>query len=479
MTNIVFVSGVQRELREEREAIRDFINGDPLLRRFFSVTLFEDLPAADHTPQEVYLREVDRCTIYLGIFADDYGTEDNEGISSTEREFERATTQWKCRLVFVKGEDDSTRHSKMLNLIHRADSQLTRRRFSDTSGLIKKVDDSLTEFLFENGMITELPFDQRDCSRATLSDISPEKLRWFIRLARKERNFPLSEESSPEEVLTDLNLLDDGQPTTAAILLFGKNPQRFLPNAQMKCVHFYGREEQKPIPSYQTYQGTIFDQVDQATDFVLSKLNRRVPPREDAPASDTKFEVPKAAINEAIVNAAAHRDYISSAGIKVAVFSDRIEITNPGELPPDLTPAKLKGVHSSYPHNPRIAHPLYLTHYIESLGTGTRDIFSFCKEAGLAEPEFRQIGREFMVTIWRDWLTDKVMLEIGLSERQITAVNYVKEHGQITHKEYLKIVEVSKPTASRDLAIIVKKGVFIRTGSGPGTIYTLGKGPSI
>ena len=84
MTERIFVSSVQRELAEERRAIRDFIQRDPLMRRFFSVVLFEDLPAADRRADDVYLSEVDGCTIFVSLLGDEYGYEDANGISPTE-----------------------------------------------------------------------------------------------------------------------------------------------------------------------------------------------------------------------------------------------------------------------------------------------------------------------------------------------------------------------------------------------------------
>ena len=103
----IFISSVQKELAEERRAVKAFVEGDPLLRRFFTVFLFEDLPASDRRADEVYLDEVDRCAVYVGLFGNEYGFEDAEGVSPTEREFDRATRQGKPRLIFVKGADDS------------------------------------------------------------------------------------------------------------------------------------------------------------------------------------------------------------------------------------------------------------------------------------------------------------------------------------------------------------------------------------
>ena len=68
MTSI-FISSVQKELAEERRAVKAFVESDPLLRQFFRVFLFEDLPAVDRRAGRVYLREVDRCGIYVGLLA--------------------------------------------------------------------------------------------------------------------------------------------------------------------------------------------------------------------------------------------------------------------------------------------------------------------------------------------------------------------------------------------------------------------------
>ncbi len=116
----LFISSVQKELQSERYAIRDYISGDPLLRRYFDVFLFEDLPASDRRADNVYLEEVDSCDVYVGLFGSEYRNENDEGLSPTEREFEHATAKGKLRLVFVKGTDDRARQPKMLKLIRKA-----------------------------------------------------------------------------------------------------------------------------------------------------------------------------------------------------------------------------------------------------------------------------------------------------------------------------------------------------------------------
>jgi ATP-dependent DNA helicase RecG len=65
-------------------------------------------------------------------------------------------------------------------------------------------------------------------------------------------------------------------------------------------------------------------------------------------------------VREAIVNAVAHRDYASAASVQVSVFADRVEVWNPGMLPPPLTPERLREPHSSLPRNARICEALFL-----------------------------------------------------------------------------------------------------------------------
>ncbi len=394
----IFISSVQKELADERRAIRDYVEGDPLLRRFFKVFLFEDLPASDRRADDVYLDQVDRCSIYVGLFGNDYGTVDAEGISPTEREFDFATNKGKVRLVYVKGESDKARDPKMLNLIRKAGSQLIRRRFTDTPDLMAALYASLVDHLERNCQLRTLPFDAATYSRASDKDISTDKLKWFLETARRERGYPLSVRTGTKEALAHLNLLDGNKPNHAALLLFGKNPQRVVPTAEVKCLHFHGTEVRKPIPSYQIYKGTIFDQVDSSVDFVMSKLTRSVGTRERGPKVDVEYDLPKEAVTEAIVNAVAHRNYASNAGVQVILFVDRLEIWNPGELPPPLTPERLREPHSSIPHNPLIADPLYLAHYIERAGTGTLDMVARCRDSGLPEPSFEQRAGQFVTT---------------------------------------------------------------------------------
>lgn len=260
---------------------------------------------------------------------------------------------------------------------------------------------SLVDHLAVLGALRTRPFDASACPDATLADISEEKVADFLGRAQRSRGYALGPDTPTDKALAHLNMLDGGQPTHASILLFGRQPQRFLITSEVKCLHFHGTEVGKPIPSYHIYKGTVFELVDQAVDFVMSKIARAVGTRAEGPAAPVTYELPHDAVAEAIVNAVAHRDYASNASVQVMLFADRLEVWNPGQLPPPLTPELLRVPHASIPRNPLIAEPLFLTRYVEKAGTGILDMIKLCEAAGVPAPQFRQDGGQFVQTLPR------------------------------------------------------------------------------
>ena len=172
------------------------------------------------------------------------------------------------------------------------------------------------------------------------------------------------------------------------------------------------------------------------------------------------------------MNAVAHRDYNNTAAVQVMVFIDRVEIWNPGRLTDRLTIEKLRKLHSSYPTNPLIAQPLYLADYIQKAGSGTTEMIKQCRQKGLPEPIFVSDRYEFKTILARDIYTEETLNKLGLNERQMKAIKYVKQNGKITNKEYQKINNISKATATRDLAKLVEMKILLQHGTvGKGTVY--------
>jgi ATP-dependent DNA helicase RecG len=476
----IFVSGVQKELQQERRALKEFVLGDALLRRYFDVFLFEDLPASDRKADDLYLKKVEHCDVYVGLFGNEYGSEDAKGISPTEREFDFATARGKFRLVFVKGMDDAGRHPKMRALIKKAGRQLIRKRFVGIPELVDALYSSLVDYLEVCGIIQARHFEDRPCQDANLRDVDARTVEDFVRLARLERQFPLPIKTPVADVLAHLHLLCGDHPTNAAILLFSRDPQRFFPASEVRCMHFHGTEIQRPVPFYRIFKGTLFEQVNMAVDFVMSKLSRSVGTRAESSQAPVRYEIPHDVIREAIVNAVAHRDYTSAGAIQVSVFADRVEVWNPGMLPPPLTPESLRQPHGSIARNPRICEALFLARYIEKYGTGTLMMIRESLAHSLPEPDFIQRGGEFTISIWRDWLTDEVMTEFHLSNRQRQAVVHAKSAGRISTSEYRDIAKVSESTALRELRQLTKLGILEKVGgAGRATHYIVAKEKSV
>ncbi|MCF7732693.1 MAG: hypothetical protein K9N23_13470 [Akkermansiaceae bacterium] len=235
--------------------------------------------------------------------------------------------------------------------------------------------------------------------------------------------------------------------------------------------------KRKPIEDQQAYEGTAFETIDAAHRFVLGKLAARVGIATTGSASaPVQPEIPAFVIREALVNAVAHRDYNSDGFVQAIVFSDRVEVWNPGRLPPGLTELDLREPHGPLPRNPLIAEPLFRAGYAEKAGSGTTDMIDACRAAGVPEPDFKQHGPHFVVTLWRDWLTDEVLAGLGFNDRQMLAVAMIKRQSRITNREYQDLTGASRPTAIRDLDLLVRLGVLERHGEGRGSHYLRGRG---
>jgi ATP-dependent DNA helicase RecG len=115
-----------------------------------------------------------------------------------------------------------------------------------------------------------------------------------------------------------------------------------------------------------------------------------------------------------------------------------------------------------------LAGVLYLANYIQKAGSGILEIIKQCKAQGLPEPEFVSVrGIEFRTILARDIFTENMLSKLGLNERQLKAVKYVKEKGKITNKEYQELSkDISRITATRDLKDLIKKRIFVSVGTG-------------
>jgi len=308
-------------------------------------------------------------------------------------------------------------------------------------------------------------------SEFPLEQIDPEAVRRFVRLAvEKNRLTGVSLDEPPEIILEKLQLVADEKLTNGAILLFGKNPQKPFTNL---CVRIGRFKTETTIIDDKWVKGNLFQQFDET----LNVLRQHIGVRYEIKGIEREdiWDYPLPALREAVLNALIHRDYFNIANFTtIKVYDDHIWFSNPGGLPEGITVEQLKSPHQSCLRNPLIAKVFYLAGYIEQYGSGTVRMVEWMREAGLPEPEYREEMGGFSVYFYKDIYTEENLRKMGLNERQIKAVMYVKEKGKITNKEYQQLVGTIKKTASRDLVDLVRKEIFSQSGvTGKGTFYVL------
>lgn len=314
-------------------------------------------------------------------------------------------------------------------------------------------------------------FTELICKECGIEDVDEEKIKEFIEKAKEERNFDV-ELKSKEDFLKKMQMFANKELNYSAILLFGKEPQKFVLQSEVRCGRFKGI---KPLEfeDMEVILGTLIEQLERIMEFVKRNLKLEATFDEGIERKE-KWEYPLLAIKEGVANAICHRDYSSSANVQVRIFDDRLEIWNPGTLPKGLTVNKLKGKHESKPKNKLIAKCFFLIKYIEHWGTGTNRMIESCLRHGLPEPVFEDTKTSFVVTFRKSRLSEEFFERMGLNERQKKAIEYVKEKEKITNKEYQEINNISKPTATRELNELLHKKIFIKYGvTGKGTHYTL------
>ena len=466
----IFVSSVQKEFEKDRFAIKRMVESDPIIRAYYETFVFEiDAPAADKSTQEVYLNELGRSDIYLLLIGDKYGFEDAEGVSPTEREYDRAVELGLPIVVLVRGSDNSKRQVKECRFLDKVSSGRTRVRYQptdDARDLLNEVRSSIRELMMDDGLLSDLPFEDQVSRDTTLEDIDDKRVAWFVQRAARLRNAPFADNEAKEDVLRALKLLDrkTGLPTKAAVLLFGKDPQYLFPTSCIKCISFFGTEKRKPSEDLALYEGDLFRLSDQAVAFINRHTFHGAGRHDHGTAADDVDEIPNSVITEAVNNAIAHRNYANNGSIQVEVYQDRIEVISPGRLMPPLTVESLYGKHESVAPNPHIARAMFWVKYIETVGTGLNELLDACSKAGLKRPTIEANDIHFRLIIWRpvkkpinepinEPLNEPLKVRVGNATTQSVFEVIVSNPG-IKQKDICGRMGISTASAKRHLALL-------------------------
>ena len=254
------------------------------------------------------------------------------------------------------------------------------------------------------------------------------------------------ETQDANRALQHLGLLKNGQITHAAIILFGKHPEKFFPQCLLRLARFRGTDKSEFIDNNQVH-GNVFKIIRSA----LAFANNYLPIASIFPKGSIKREdiplFPIIALREAIANSICHRDYGSPGGsISFAIYDDRIEIWNYGLLPPGISLTSIAQLNQSIPRNKRIANVLYYHKLFESWGRGVQMIFAECKKAGHPEPFYTQESGGTKLTLPSKQIIGSAITifqaEIHpLTKRQEEILELFKQHAELTAKKIHQLLE--------------------------------------
>lgn len=256
------------------------------------------------------------------------------------------------------------------------------------------------EALLYNRKLASNSWEKLTSSNCTINDLDTNRIKQIVRIAVNEgRLTEVAVGSDAKEFLRKFDLIENKKLTNAAVILFCKNERKQFIQSELKLARFRGLDKSEFIDN-KAIRGNAFDLYEQAMLFlrnylpIAGKIEEGNPFRVDTPA------IPYNVLREALVNALCHRDYSFSGGsISLAIYDDRVEVSNTGRLPKNISVSDLTKPHDSHPRNPLIADVFYACAMIERWGRGTQQMVELCKQAGNPKPKFVELTGSFTVIL--------------------------------------------------------------------------------
>lgn len=271
----------------------------------------------------------------------------------------------------------------------------------------------------------------------------------------------------PERLLHARDLLSgDGSPTTAGLLLFGRQPQQRFPHARVRVLRCAGTEWRtgsgQNLVYDRTFEGTLPQQIDAAMDAM-----NEIVPQYRALGADGRFAwfglVPEEAWLEALVNAVIHRAYSNYGDhIRLIVFDDRIEVESPGRFPGLSSPKDLTKVRR-YARNPRIARAMAELDYGQELGEGLRRMVDAMEARGQRRPLLQETAGGVNLMLLGALDAPDELANLPQIARSI--YGWIERSGRLKTGEVVNLAGVARPTALRHLGTLESLQLIARVGS--------------
>lgn len=314
---------------------------------------------------------------------------------------------------------------------------------------------------------------------AFLTDISEEKIKSF-----SKGKYESADGIKRFLINNSLTINGSLKLKNAAILLFGKEPQKFVPQAKIIFFLFPSKDVTSEFQRKE-FSGDVFEMINGAHFEIRKNINTHSFVIEGGLKRIDIPDYPVDAIREAVVNAVVHRDYfVQTSDILIKIFSDRLEITNPASFPfEDQTFEEIKRSGLSKRRNPLLADALYKMGWVEKGGRGLSKIENEMKSHGLPAPIFDVESKSFKLVLRNASENPKALLHSSpyckmvdfssLNERQKEFLKKAESNKSISRGDYMQLLQVNEKTATRDLNDLVKRQILIREGQKRGTKYIL------
>jgi len=297
-------------------------------------------------------------------------------------------------------------------------------------------------------------FDQLPELQATPDDLDMELARKLFAVVDK----PFTKATARSlELIVDHR--DTSRPTKGGLMLFGKQRDELFPDPFIRLVRFDGTTKTTAI-DHADVKSAFPLAVDEILAFIRRNTSMRAvirsARREDIP------QYPHEAVREAVINALLHADYSTMrSSIQVAIFDDRMEITNPGPLPLGLNlETALSGV--SQLRNKVLGRVFRELELIEQWGSGLTRMRDVCLASGGSSPKFEELDLFFRVTLYPIAVQSKPK-----QPWQESLISYLRQHQRISVLEATKLWSVSDRTASIRLKSLCKEELLVELSKGP------------
>lgn len=330
---------------------------------------------------------------------------------------------------------------------------------------------TLRELVEESSSATTR-WERRPSSGLEIEDVDRTLLTETVRRAQDRRGVRFDNPKDPLVTLAQLSLVQSGQLTNAADVLFGKKVALRHPQTRLRAV-CYSTDRADDFLDEQLYEGPAFKLLEDAMAFLKRHVAIAAEFREGQLPRESKPKYPFNALREGMVNALVHRDYAAFSGsISISIYTDRVEIGNTGRLPRGISPRDLVlASHPSILVNPDIGHVFYLHELMERVGRGTYKIAQDCRDLGMRQPEWKNVGAGVRLTMFAAKAGTPTI--IHLNERQKELLAALKPGEQIRIREYVERFAqgITDRQARRDLTDLEGYGLLIRHGVTSKTTY--------